>query len=88
MKQTYCVACAKWKKTSPICAEKNVKNVKKKSGHGTTKLVTEDDDMPLSIKVIKSLPSHLANGGKKATEKDLEAEVRSPRRNVSSESGM
>ncbi|KAG0582755.1 hypothetical protein KC19_3G083200 [Ceratodon purpureus] len=87
MKQTYCVACAKWKKTSSICAEKNVKNVKKKTGHGTTKLVTEDDDMPLSIKVIKSLPSHLANGGKKATEKDLEAEVRSPRRNVSSESG-
>lgn len=93
MKQTYCVACARWKKTSPNCTEKNVKNVKKKTCYATTKLVTEADDTPSSIKVIKSLPSHSASGGKKVKEnfvadKELEAEVQSPRRHASSESGM
>ena len=93
MKQTYCVACGQWKKTSPNCTEKTIKIAKKKAGYGTAKLFTDDDDTPSSLKVIKSLPYHFANGLKKpkenlVAEKELEAEVRSPKRHTSSESGM
>lgn len=89
LKQTFCVACSRWKKTAYEPAlkptEKDVQDLKKKAGR-TTHLDTEVDDTPSSLRVIKSLPGHVTSVGKKS--KDVEADVRSPKMHASSDSGM
>lgn len=87
--QTFCVACSRWKKSAVEPAlpsvKRNEQDQKKKVGR-TTRLDTEVDEMSSAISAITSLPGYVNGFGKKP--KDLETDVRSPKKQSSPDSGM
>lgn len=83
--QTFCIACSRWKKTEADAAINSSEKTDLKKRGTILPLDTEGYDTPSSLKVIKSLPGHVANVGKKS--RDLEADVRSPKKYVSADSG-